>query len=106
MKVDRYELHQRFWDEADRLGRCLIYQKELAAQLDVTQATMSIIIGELVDEGRIKKISAKQRNIGVYLIRDPILFPHAFDPVSIPGLDVVRCRKCGDLYPVGRHLDL
>lgn len=105
MKVDRYDLHDHLWDKADRFGRCLIYQKELASELDITQATMSLIVKELTESGRIKKIAAKQRNIGIYVVRDPTQFEHRFEPIEIPGMNVMRCKRCGDLEQVGFHLD-
>lgn len=101
--IDRLALHEELWKRADHFGKLEIYQKLLAEELGVTQATMSLIIKDLVGDGRIKKVSAKKRNVGTYVVRDPTLFEHEFEPVHVPGINVERCARCGDLEQVGRH---
>lgn len=103
--VDRIALHRDLWEKSDRLHRIEIYQKELASKMEVTQATMSLVVKDLTEEGRIKKISARQRNVGVYLVRDPASFEHQFDPYRVVGFnDLERCKLCGSFYEMGKHL--
>ena len=102
-KVDRLALHERFWERMDRFGKIEIYQKGLAEELNLTTPTMSIIMKEVVGEGRIKKIASKRRNVGVYTVRDPARFEHVFIPFYVPGIDVERCERCGELFSNGQH---
>lgn len=102
-KVDRLALHERFWAQADRFGKVEIYQKGLAEELHLTAPTVSLIMKELVEEGRIRKVASKRRNVGVYAVRDPANFDHEFIPVTVPGVGVERCDRCGELQPLGNH---
>lgn len=104
MKIDRLELHERFWQESDRLKRIVIHQKTLSEEYGVTHATMNIAVRELEKQGRIRKVAAKKRNVGIYIVRDPAEFEHEFEPVTVPGIGVQRCRRCGDLEVVGNHI--
>lgn len=104
LSVDRVALHRRLWADTDRFGKTEIYQIALAKELDVTKPTMSLIIKDLVTDGRIRKVAARKRNIGIYIVRDPALFDHPFVPVPVPGIGVDRCEICGDLERVGKHL--
>ncbi len=102
--VDRLALHQSLWSRSDRFGKIQILQTELAEELGIAKPTMSNIIGELVQEGRIKKVAARKRNVGVYMILDPAEFDHEFVPVTVPGIEIERCKVCGDLEKVGHHV--
>lgn len=102
--IDRVQLHCTLYERADRFGKLEIYQKALAEQLQVTQATMSLIIKELVQEGRIKKVASRPQNVGVYVIRPPAAFEHEFDPYHVPGIDIERCKLCGGILEGGPHL--
>lgn len=76
----------------------------LAGKVGVTQATMSLIIKDLKDVGRIRKIAAKANNVGVYVVRDPAGFEHEFEPTEptvVP--DVFRCGVCGEFKDYELH---
>lgn len=72
--VDRGAVHQEIWDARTRNGTVRIYQKQFAAHLSISVYQMSRIIKELEQQGRIKKIAARHRNIGIYKVYDPIDF--------------------------------
>lgn len=103
--VDRVAVHMALWDKSDRQHKIEIYQKELAQKMSITQATMSLVIKDLSEEGRIKKIASRPRNVGVYVVRDPADFEHEFDAYSVTGFEnLERCRLCGFLQGMGKHL--
>lgn len=102
--VDRLALHGELWSRRDRVGRVEIYQKRLAEELGITQATMSLIIKDFSQEGRVNKVGAKKGNIGIYIIRDPNFFDHLFDPLPIADTQIMRCARCGELENVGKHV--
>lgn len=104
MKVDRIELHERLWQDADRLKRVTIHQKQLSEEYGVTHATMNIAVRDLEKQGRIRKVAAKMRNVGIYVVRDPAAFEHEFEGVLTPGVGVLRCKKCGELEKIGKHI--
>lgn len=104
--VSRPDLHQLLWSRSDRFGRVEVYQKELAEEIGVTQATMSLVMKDLVETGRVKKIAAKRRNVGIYTIRDPKSYPHPFEGQTVPGVGIERCKVCGDLLQVGPHVNI
>ena len=102
--IDRVALHCDLWSKSDRLNRIEIYQKELAQTLGVTQATMSLIIKDLVEDGRVRKIASKPRNVGIYVVRDPAQFEHTFDGQAIFGFpNLERGKLCGALFAGGPH---
>jgi DNA-binding Lrp family transcriptional regulator len=97
LTIDRIELHRYLWMQATRNGRVEIYQKSLAEKIGVTQATMSLIIKDLKESGRIRKISSKANNVGIYAVRDPAMFEHEFDPTEpTVAANVFRCGVCGE----------
>lgn len=102
--VDRLALHQTLWSRSDRFGKVQILQGDLAKELGITNPTMSNIIKAMSEEGRLKKVAARKRNIGVYQIKDPADFEHVFQPEMVPGIEVERCKVCGELEKVGQHI--
>lgn len=104
VKIDRVTLHRNLWERADRFGKVEIHQRTLSEELDVTNVTVSLIIKELVEDERIRKVAARKGNIGVYVVKDPNLFAHPFEEYEVPGIGVKRCRICGELEQVGKHL--
>lgn len=102
-RIDRLELHKMLWKRADRFGKVEIHQGRLSEELHVTKPTMSLIMTELTQEGRVKKVGSKYRNVGVYTIRNPVDFPHIFDGKRVPGIGVKRCTHCGELEVIGKH---
>lgn len=72
--IDRQEVHAKIWAARDKSGRVKIYQKRFAESLHISQYHMSRIIREFEEQGRIKKIAARYRNIGIYVVEDPAMF--------------------------------
>lgn len=101
--VNRLDFHVELFKLVDRTGKLEIYQTALAKKLDVTQATMSHLIRDLVADGRITKIGARPHNVGLYFVRDPKTFEHKFDGYEVPGIGVERCSFCGAMYEGGPH---
>lgn len=104
VKIDRVTLHRALWEKADRFGKVEIHQKTLADELGVTNVTVSLIIKELVEEERVRKVAAKKGNVGIYVIKDPTGFAHPFEDYEVPGIGIHRCLVCGELEQVGQHL--
>lgn len=72
--LDRQKVHETLWEARDRGGKVQIYQKQFAGFLGISVTHMSRVIRDFEQEGRIKKIAARYRNVGVYVIRDPADF--------------------------------
>lgn len=70
-RVDRDALHQFLYDRSNSKSHIRINQTELATQLDVTRGTMYRVLKEMLDSGRLRKVEALERNIGVYQIVNP-----------------------------------
>lgn len=64
-KVDRELLHQYLWEHRGRGNYMSGTQGELAEQLGITQATLSLIMKELSIAGRLSKVGHK------FKIHDP-----------------------------------
>lgn len=72
LKLDA--IHEEIWQSRNRNNKVTIYQKKFAAHLHISVFTMSRKIKELEESGRIKKIGARYRNVGVYIVNDPAEF--------------------------------
>ena len=69
--IDRHALHEYLFRKADRVGRVTIVGTELGEALGVSKFTISRIMRELQDDGRVYKLSqGKHRN--TFVIRDPV----------------------------------
>lgn len=101
-KIDRQALHDMLWEKADRVGKVEIYQTGLAEELGITKPTMSLIIKELTDDGRIRKLFARKANVGVYKVSDPAQFEHEYVPTKSGLVEV--CQRCGLMEKVGPHI--
>ena len=97
------ELHTLLWEASDRRNRVELHQRDFAARHNMHHTTLSHLVRHLKEEGRIKKISSKQGNIGTYVVRDPADWPHEWDPYPVPGFAIERCRTCDLLYELGPH---
>lgn len=75
LAIDRAAIHKKIWDARDRRGLVKIYQKQFAQHLGISAPHMSRIIAEMIEQGRLKKVGARYRNVGVYDVRDPADFP-------------------------------
>ena len=67
-KIDRHMLHEYLWDRRMRGGLVPFSVTELAEKLGVTIETMSRIMRELRDSGRVRKTGSK------YFVNDPEMF--------------------------------
>lgn len=73
-RVDRDALHQFLYDRSNSKSQIRINQTELATQLDVTRGTMYRVVKEMLDTGRLRKVEALEKNVGVYQIVNPGLW--------------------------------
>lgn len=73
--ISRSKIHEQLWDARNRKDCVKIHQAEYAAYVGISSPHMSRIMGELQEQGRVKKIAARKGNIGIYLIKDPADFP-------------------------------
>jgi Mn-dependent DtxR family transcriptional regulator len=64
-KVDLQLLHEHLWRKSGRQGLMTYRSGELAELLGIAVSTMSITLGKMVEEGRLKKIGSK------YYVNDP-----------------------------------
>lgn len=72
-ELDRDALHRRLWGDAqsNRMHVVEIHQSTLAHLLRVNNSTLSAAMRDLKAAGKIRKVSAKQGNIGVYAVKAP-----------------------------------
>jgi hypothetical protein len=75
-KLDRDALHRYLHDRCDAHGKVKVVQKLLAEQLDVTHYTISRILKEFVQEGRVKKLGKDAHNVSTYIVSDPETWSH------------------------------
>jgi CRP-like cAMP-binding protein len=69
--IDRDVLHRLLWARTDSRGTIRLHQAHLAEDLGVTKFTVSRIIHEFLDAGRISKVGAAKANIATYVVEDP-----------------------------------
>lgn len=69
--LDRDALHSFLWDRTDSKDVIRIVQRELAEQLGVTIYTMSRVVKEFCQEGRLKKVQTSNHNIQSYVVCEP-----------------------------------
>lgn len=67
-RVDRHELHEYLFRLVNRRGVVRLQQNKLAKGLDISKWTMSRIVHEMIDDGRLKKIPD---SVDRYVIQDP-----------------------------------
>ncbi len=72
--IDRYEIHKKIWDARNRNNKVKIVQKDFAAHCGIAVTHMSRLIKEFERDGRLKKVGARYRNVGIYVVRDPDTF--------------------------------
>lgn len=71
VRADRDEIHRKLWEARDRRDLVQIHQGRFAAHLGLTGPHLCRILKEFESVGRVKKIGARYRNVGVYQISDP-----------------------------------
>lgn len=64
-------MHRYLYRKADRLHRITIVQKEMAKDLGITHFAMCRILAKMVQDDRIKKLSADTKNVWTYVVDDP-----------------------------------
>ena len=69
--IDRDLLHRYLWNRADRLGRIHLVQTKLAEDLGVTKYTVSRIMREFTEQGRVRSIGRGHKSSHTYLVTDP-----------------------------------
>lgn len=72
--INRLAVHTQLWEARDRMGRVKIHQSQFAEHLGISIYQMNRVIRDFEEEGRLKKIAAKYRNVGVYVVTDPVEF--------------------------------
>lgn len=72
--IDITAIHQTLWDAKDHTKKVKIYQKQFALYCGISAPHMSRVVKRLQEEGRIKKVGTRYRNVGVYLVYDPETF--------------------------------
>lgn len=70
-------LHGALWAARDRRNAVRLHQGQLAAEFDVNKYTMSRKVKELVEEGRIRRISNRRVLAGQFIVEDPDTFDAA-----------------------------
>lgn len=83
-RVDRDALHRFLYERSNSRSQIKINQTDLAVQLDITRGTMYRVLKEMVEAGRLRKVEALERNVGVYQIVDPALWQPANVQPSAP----------------------
>lgn len=72
--IDRDAIHRKIWAASDRNHKVKIVQKDFAVFCGIAVTHMSRLIKEFEKDGRLKKVGARYRNVGVYVVRDPDTF--------------------------------
>lgn len=70
--IDRDVLHALLWDRARHDGTLALHQAAFAEELGVTRSTMSHIISEMVDAGRLRRLAVGQQRRTTYVVVDPL----------------------------------
>lgn len=70
--LDRDALHRYLWERAHpNSHRIPVHQGQLADALGVTRGTIVRVLNELVEQGRMRKVDSKDKNVRVLQIIDP-----------------------------------
>ncbi len=73
VRLDKNAVHRELWAEAvkNRKHWVTIHQRKFAAHLGIRNTWLCIVLAEFAEEGRIRRVANKHRNVGVYEIADP-----------------------------------
>lgn len=74
-RIDRVALHVYLWERTDRRKTIEVQNTKLAELLGLSVFTISRVMHELINAGRVKKVGRAKFAIATYLIRDPADFP-------------------------------
>jgi DNA-binding MarR family transcriptional regulator len=69
--IDHSAVHRSLFLRADRRDRVLINQTDLAHELGVNKFTMSRIITQMVEAGRMHQITKNKYQRGYFKVTDP-----------------------------------
>lgn len=78
--LDRDALHRYMWDRCNAHHRIPVHQGELADALGVTRGTIVRVLNELVEQGRMRKVDSKLKNVRVFHVVDPEVWSGAKAP--------------------------
>lgn len=74
-KIDREMLHYLLWTKAhSRLRTVTVNQTEWAGVLHVSLQTMTRVLADLVDTGRLVKTARAGRGLSTFVVNDPADF--------------------------------
>lgn len=82
-KVDRDLLHEYMWKNSDRNNVWLGRPGELADDLGISPASMSIIFREMIVDGRMKKVKAK------FFVEDPKIWAWKNSQPEVPEVQTL-----------------
>lgn len=73
VKLDKDAIHRELWAAAskNRKRQIQIHQRKFADHLGIGHAHLCTILGEFSEQGRIRRVSNRARNVGVYEIANP-----------------------------------
>jgi len=69
--IDLDAIHSRLYEETDSQGLIRVAQNKLAAEMELVPETICRALKKMEIQGRLKRISSRKNNIGVYLIVSP-----------------------------------
>lgn len=78
-RLDRDSIHSLLREQADARGHVFVQRGALAEQLDVTVDTISRLMAEFVNDGRIQQVTRKKTGI-VYQVRPVSEFTSTVPP--------------------------
>lgn len=69
--VDRNALHRYLRHQTDHFGRLKMDLRQLADDTGVNYTNLSLIIGGMAAEGRLRKVGGTQQGKKTYIVTDP-----------------------------------
>lgn len=72
--IDRDALHRYLWRRANRAGRLRIVVRELADELELGYANLTVVIGEMCKQGRLIRVGGGRNQTKTYRVVDPAEF--------------------------------
>ena len=71
MRLDPDLLHRILWRRADRRGRLRVLAMDLADELGITRFTLSRIMNQMAQEGRLRDLGRDGSNQKLWTVVDP-----------------------------------
>lgn len=69
--VDRDALHRLLAGRTDHFGRIKMDLRALAAETDINYSNLSVIIREMAEEGRLRKVGGTVQGPKTYIVTNP-----------------------------------